>query len=109
MGQLLLPGIGGQASKRPSVPRRTSPGVANRNQVYDETRPRHRGMRGRILEYLAEHGPATRDQIAEAFGKHVHQISGRFTELLKLGEIEETDQRRKTKSGHPAVVVRIKR
>lgn len=81
--------------------------VANRNSVYHNLDSSAlSGMRQRILEHLRQHGPATREEVAIAFGKQVHQISGRFTALLSAGLIEETGQRRPTRSGHQAVVVR---
>jgi predicted HTH transcriptional regulator len=82
--------------------------VANRNAVYHDTPETHRfGMRERIMAYMQEHGPSTREEVADALGKPVHQISGRFTALLNAGLLEETDQKRPTHTGHQAVVLRI--
>lgn len=90
-----------------SSPRKRS--IANRNAVYHDTPESHRSsMRALILDYLREHGPSTREEVAIALGKLVHQISGRFTALLEAGQIEETDIKRPTRTGHQAVVVRIK-
>ncbi len=83
--------------------------IENRNQVYHNTPETVRsGMRAVILDYLRTHGPSTREQVAIALGKEVHAISGRFTALLQAGLIEETDQKRPTRTGHQAVVVRVK-
>lgn len=83
--------------------------VANRNQVYHRLdQAQLSGMRQRILEHLRQHGPATREEVAIAFGKPVHQISGRFTALLAAQLIEETGDKRPTRSGHLAVVVRAR-
>ncbi len=90
-----------------SSPRKRS--VANRNRVYHETPEAERsGERAKILERLRTHGPQTREEVAIALGKLVHQISGRFTALLNAELIEETDQKRPTRTGRMAVVVRIK-
>ena len=83
--------------------------IANRNAVYHGTPEAVRSsMRAAILDRLRTHGPATREEVAIALGKEVHAISGRFTALLQAGLIEETDQKRPTRSGHQAVVVRVK-
>lgn len=90
-----------------SSPRARS--VANRNAVYHGTPESHlSGMRAKIMEHMRAHGPATREEVAIALGKLVHQISGRFTALLEAGLLEETDQKRPTRTGHQAVVLRIK-
>jgi predicted transcriptional regulator len=83
--------------------------VENRDQVYHSLpEPVLSGMRAKIMDYLRANGPATREEVATALGKEVHQISGRFTALLKADLIEETDQKRPTRTGHQAVVVRVK-
>jgi predicted transcriptional regulator len=88
-------------------PRKRS--IANRNTVYHDTPESHRSsVRQRILDHLRERGPSTREEVAIALGKLVHQISGRFTALLNAGLIEETAEKRPTQTGHQAVVVRIK-
>lgn len=88
-------------------PRKRS--IANRNAVYHETPESERsGERAKILDRLRTHGPQTREEVAIALGKLVHQISGRFTALLNAQLIEETDQKRPTRTGRMAVVVRIK-
>ncbi len=83
--------------------------IENRNQVYHNTPERVRSsMRACIIEHLRMHGPATREEVAIALGKEVHAISGRFTALLSAEVIEETSDKRPTRSGHMAVVVRLK-
>ena len=83
--------------------------LQNRNAVYHGTPEAHRSsMRALILRHLDQHGPSTRDQVAQALGKPIHQISGRFTALLKAGIIEETTETRPTQTGHQATVVRLK-
>lgn len=82
--------------------------IANRNQVYHNTPETQRSsMRLRILDYLRRAGPSTREEVAIALGKEVHQISGRFTALLEANIIAETDEVRPTRTGRDAVVVRL--
>ncbi len=83
--------------------------IANRNAIYHDTPEAERsGERARILDRLRTHGPQTREEVAIALGKEVHQISGRFTALLNAELIEETNEKRPTRTGRMAVVVRIK-
>ncbi len=83
--------------------------IANRNAVYHAVPESHRfSMRQQIIDYLREHGPATRDEVAIALGKQVHEISGRFTALLKAEVLEETQETRPTRTGHQAVVLQLK-
>ncbi len=81
-------------------------GIANRNQVYDQVRDTHSETCDRIHAWLVKNGPATREAIADAFGKAVNQISGRITEMLNAGRCVETGERRPTRSGKTASVVR---
>lgn len=48
------------------------------------------------------HG-ATIDEAAIALGVYPNAISGRFTELKRVGKIYATGERRKTSSGHSAM------
>jgi len=49
-----------------------------------------------VLETIQELGNATLKDVAHLMGKQLNQISGRFTELKRTGEIEPTGE---TKDG----------
>jgi hypothetical protein len=56
----------------------------------------------RVLDFLRERGDrgATVDEILEALGEwNVNRIAPRVTEMAKLGRIEKTGERRRTRSG----------
>jgi len=60
-----------------------------------------------IIQVLAEQ-PLCIFEVAERLGRFDHQISGRFGELVKLGLIEKTgERRRKPSTGCSAEVYRI--
>ncbi len=65
-------------------------------------------MREAALLCLRTFGPQTADECAEELGKSVLTIRPRFSELLRLGLIEDTGLRRPNASGHRATVWRIK-
>ncbi len=62
-------------------------------------------QRRRVLDFVAKCGTngATLDEACVALGTTPNQISGRFTELRKLGYIVRTGSR-KTRSGNAAAV-----
>lgn len=108
--QLMLPGMESQASPRAGRRRRpVDEGRANRNEVYETTQPRHSGDQQRIIEYLTrcgDHG-ATRDEIAIALAMPLTTVSGRVTELKRLGDVQDTAERRPTRTGSTACVLTL--
>lgn len=71
-------------------------GVINRNSSYHETRPKHTAQRQLVFRYIQklDEVGATRHEIAEALGLPLSSVCGRVNELLTLGDVVETDQRR---------------
>lgn len=63
-------------------------------------------LRAKVLLALAA-GPMTADEAADAIGESVLAIRPRFSELQRLGRIEDTDARRPNKSGKTAIVWRL--
>jgi hypothetical protein len=84
-------------------------GVINRNEVFRDTYPRHTGRRAEILRYIAKMADvgATRDEISEALGLPLSSVCGRVNELMNCNPpaVRETNERRMTRYGKPAVVV----
>lgn len=83
-------------------------GKRNRNDVYVETLPRHASDRERVLAYLRTIGwrGATRDEVAHVLGMQLSTVCGRMRELIDQEQVIETDERRATRTGASAVVVR---
>ena len=62
----------------------------------------------RILEILRNRGPSTLFEVAAELNVFDHQISGRFTDLVRGGLIERTGERRpKPETGCPADIWRL--
>lgn len=64
-------------------------------------------LRDRVLELLRIHVALTTDEAAELLGVHWISVRPRFSELHRLGEIEDAGLRRANASGKSAVVWRI--
>lgn len=84
-------------------------GLINKAQVHRDTKPNHSGQRLRVLKHVERMATvgATRDEIAEALAMPVSSVCGRVDELLdeRWPDLVETDQKRPTKFGRPAVVL----
>lgn len=59
----------------------------------------------RVLRAIRRLGPSTTDELCVYFGATPNQISGRLTELKKMGYIKETGEVRKTRTGFNAKVL----
>lgn len=68
------------------------------------------GVHQKILYFIAKRGPigGTLDECCQATGILVQTASARFRELVQWGEIEDTGQRRPTRTKNMARVYRIK-
>ena len=73
-------------------------------------RPRLGGLHRKILYFLAKRGPigGTLDECCQATSILVQTASPRFRELVQWGEIEDTGQRRPTRTRNMARVYRIR-
>jgi hypothetical protein len=84
-------------------------GMVNKAIVHRNTKPLHSGQRLRILKHIEKMADcgATRDEIADSLGLPVSTVCGRVNELLdpRWPDVVETDQRRNTRYGKPAVVL----
>lgn len=60
-----------------------------------------------VLNHIVLAGPSTADETASAIGETVLAIRPRFSELLALGKIADTGERRKNASKRSAKVWRI--
>lgn len=65
-------------------------------------------LRERVEFILGFEGPMTTDEMAERLDVSVLSVRPRFSELMKLGRIEQTGERRTNGSGMTANVWRIK-
>ena len=79
----------------------------NRNEVYREVKHTHSQAQIVVLNAIRERGDATIEEVAYMLGKTSNEVSGRFTELRKIGLIEATGARRLTKRGKTATVWRV--
>jgi hypothetical protein len=86
-------------------------GKLNRNDTYVATAPRHTGDRLRVMNHLESIGAygATRDELSITLSMPLTTVCGRVRELLDLGAVIETDQRRVTRTGSTAVVLQAAR
>lgn len=105
--QLLLPGMGQQPARPRPARRPVDHGRANRNAVGEAGRPRHSGDRARIVALLEQRGPggATRFEISEALRLPYTTVSGRVTDLKRMGIVRDSAIKRQTPTGSPACVV----
>ena len=61
----------------------------------------------RVLRAIRRLGPSTTDELCIYFDLSPNQISGRLTELKKMGYIKDTGEIRKTRTGFNAKVLGI--
>lgn len=64
-------------------------------------------LRDRVLGVLKDFGSLTPDEIARTVGLPITSIRPRCSELLRLGKIKETSERRPNASGKMAQVLAI--
>ncbi len=96
-------------SGQPTIPTKPEHGAGRRNRkaALAESEPRHCGQKQKIVAHLklmATVG-ATRDELAKALSMYMPSVCGRIGQLIDEGEVVETDARRNTDRGRPAVVV----
>ena len=89
----------------PESPRYKAPGASQ--QAARRIVPLVTGLRAKVLRSLREDGPGTPDEIAERLGFSILSVRPRFSELNRLGLIEQSNERRTNDSGHRADVWRI--
>ena len=65
------------------------------------------GLRAKVLRSLRDGGPGTPDEIAERLGLSILSVRPRFSELNRLGLIEQTKERRSNDSGRRADVWKV--
>jgi predicted ArsR family transcriptional regulator len=65
------------------------------------------GLRAAVLDVLHRCGPQTADEAAGWLGRSVLSIRPRLTELLRLGAIRRTGERRANASGRMAHVFSV--
>lgn len=84
--------------------RRDHPETAKRAR--DEIRPHVTGLRRRVLDCICAFGPggATDDQIQDHTGILLQTEIPRRRELVELGLVKNSGQRRKTRSGRNAIL-----
>lgn len=61
-------------------------------------------LKGRVLAYLREHGPATQERISIETGIRLSTICARVNELAREGRVRDTGETARTTSGRLAVV-----
>lgn len=105
--QMFLPGMGQQPSRSRARRRSVDHGRANRRQVHEAGQPRHSGDRARIVALLEQRGPggATRYELSVALGLPYTTVSGRVTDLKRMGVVKDLAEKRQTPTGAPACVV----
>jgi hypothetical protein len=64
-------------------------------------------LRAAVLQVLAAAGPSTPDEIAKHLGESVLAIRPRCSELIALGRVCKTQQRRENRSGKLATVLML--
>ena len=66
--------------------------------------PRVAGIRARVLRFIEQQGPSTCDQVEEALALRHQTASARVRELFLMGRLKDTGDRRRTRSGHYAIL-----
>lgn len=64
--------------------------------------PHSASQRRRVYEWIAAHGPATRDAICDALGIADNSVRPRVKELINRGNVRVVDEAGKTKTGRKA-------
>ena len=90
----------------PDHPGWKAPGTSQQAAV--RMAPQVTGLRARVLHSLKAGGAGTADEIADRLNVSILSIRPRFSELNRLGLIEETGERRSNDSGAAANVWRAK-
>lgn len=90
------PNAPGSKTERPETSRQAAPerGAAAR-------------LRSLALSYVEQSGGCTADECAAALGESVLAVRPRFSELVALGKLEDSGQRRRNASGKSAAVWRV--
>ena len=88
----LTPGF---KTERPETSRRAAESVAGRAE----------DLRNKSLAVVSVR-PSTADEVADALGEDRLSVRPRMTELLRLGKVEDSGERRKNASGRSAAVWR---
>ena len=71
----------------------------------DQARPWAKGMRKLIHAWLLNHGPATTTEVCKGLGKMPWSVRPRFSDLVSIGAILDTGEKRsETGRGNTAVV-----
>ena len=99
------PMLGDSLAVYPESPGYKAPGTSQ--QAARRMAPLVAGLRAKVLRSLREDGSGTPDEIAERLGLSILSVRPRFSELNRLGLIEQTNERRTNDSGHRADVWRI--
>ena len=82
-----------------SMPRDTSEAAAEAIRECAAT------LRAKALDAISRQ-PATADEVADQVGASILAMRPRVTELAKMGQIEDSGERRKNASGRSAIVWR---
>ncbi len=64
-------------------------------------------LRATVLRYLVRHGPMTPDEIAAKSGLDILTVRPRTSELVRMGLVVRTGERRQSSRGNPQAVLRI--
>lgn len=75
----------------------------------EEIAPLAGRLRAAVLSILERRGPATPDEIADELDESPLSIRPRVTELIRLGLVRKTEERRRNASGKAATVVELVR
>jgi hypothetical protein len=80
---------------------------ARREAHAKQTNPRKERMWGRIMEYARAHENFTADEVAADWKCSSNHTAPRICELLQLGRLKMTGERRRTRAGGFAAVLKV--
>lgn len=75
--------------------------------AHDSLKPDKQRLRALVVGYVKSAGGATSDEVEEALGLAHQTVSARLTEAKALGLVVDSGERRKTRSGRQAKVLKV--
>lgn len=76
-------------------------------EAYEAIKPSAATMRQKVIDFIEEHGASTDEEISNGVPMHRSTVTPRRNELMHLGVIVDSGERRKTATGRKAIVWKL--